>query len=349
MDTEIYKKTTSMILLPTIREISDNLYSAVFDLMKLIPGKYILDSAENEGILKPNGKVVESSSGTFGLALALLCSERGYDLTLVSDPVMNESLKSRIEELGAKVIIVDKPEKFGGIQQARLNKLYEIIKKNPNALWPKQYENEKNPKSYKSLADFLLKTVKDFDYLVTAVGSGGSSCGTYEFLKPNIPNLKLVGVDSLNSVLFGREYKKRYLRGLGGSIVPENITHKMYDSVHWISDAEAFRSTRNLHREHQLYMGPTSGAVYMVADWLSKKYTDKKIVGIFADKGYRYHDTAYSDEWIKQLNLDIKSIPKDPKKVSCPQEAGPSWSYMDWNHRSYEEVTGVCPPRSKKC
>lgn len=348
MKNKIFFKATDTILLPPIMKISDNIFSAVFELMKLLPAKYILDLAEKEGLLKPGGKVIESSSGTFGLALAMLCSERNYDLTLISDPIMNTSLKNRIEDLGAKVEIVKKPEKKGGIQQARLNTLYKYLKDSPEAFWPKQYENENNPKAYEALSKLLIETLGKFDFLVAAVGSGGSSGGTYEFLKTGIPNLKLVGVDSINSVLFGRPAKKRHLRGLGGSIVPENINHRLYSSIHWVTDEEAFKSTRLLHRDHQLYMGPTSGAVYMVAKWLSKKFEKSKIVCIFADKGHRYSDTVYSDNWLLNHNLMIENIPESPKKVNCPSDAGPNWSFMDWNHRTYEDVMGKCPPRSKK-
>ena len=340
MCAKIVSKTTESMLLPTIRHLTSNLYAAVFELMKLMPAKYIFDRAEEDGVLSKGGMVIESSSGTFGLALALLCSERKYKLKLISDPVIDEPLRYRLQDLGAELMIVDKPAKKGGIQQARLNKLYEHLKQNPDAFWPKQYDNIYNPKGYEPLADHLKDTVGDIDYLVAAVGSGGSSGGTYKYLKPSMPNLRLVGVDSVNSVIFGRPDAKRLLRGLGGSIIPKNVDHKLYNEVHWVTDSEAFRATRIIHSTHQLYMGPTSGAVYMVGRWLSKKHKDAKVVCIFADTGHRYESTVYCDEWLQKNGIYLSKIPQEPKEVKSPNDAGPGWSYIKWNNRRYDEVIG---------
>lgn len=339
MQRNVISRTTDAIILPTIRCLSPpNLYAAVFELMKLMPAKYIFDRAEEEGILKKGSKVIESSSGTFGLALAMLCAERGYELTLISDPVIDEPLRRRLEDLNAKIVIVDKPAKRGGIQQARLNKLYEFKKKYPTSFWPQQYDNTDNPGGYAPLAKLLSETIGRIDYLVASVGSGGSSGGTYTYLKQVMPKLQLVAVDSLYSVIFGRPDGKRYLRGLGGSLMPKNVNHSLYSQVHWVTDAEGFLATRQLHQHHQLYMGPTSGAVFMVARWLAKKERKAKVVGIFADMGHRYELTVYSDPWLAENNLNISCLPLQPKLVHHPKDAGPTWTYIYWKNKTYVEM-----------
>ncbi|MFC2061377.1 cysteine synthase family protein [Elusimicrobiota bacterium] len=340
MCSKIESKTTETIVLPVIRQLSDNLYSAVFELMKLMPAKYIFDVAEKEGILKKGGRVIESSSGTFGLALAMLCSERGYDLTLISDPVIDEPLRYRLEDLGAKIVIVTERSEKGGYQVSRLNKVYELMEKDPSVFWPRQYDNINNPGGYGPLAELLSGTVGKIDYLVGSVGSGGSTCGTARFLKAVSPDIRLVGIDSINSVIFGRPDKKRHLRGLGGSIIPGNVDHKAYDEVHWVNGAEGFAATRMLHRAHQLYMGPTSGASYMVAKWIAQQNKDAKVACVFADTGYRYELTVYSDKWLKENNLYQEELPEGPENVNSPAEAGPGWSRLEWNNRTYEEVMG---------
>ncbi len=335
---EIITKTTEAILLPPIQHLSSNLYAAVFELMKLLPAKHIFDQAEKEGVLSKGAKVIESSSGVFGLALAILCAERKYKLTLVSDPVIDKPLKYRLQDLGADVIIVERREEKGGYQQSRLNKVYEYLEQNPDAFWPRQYDNKHNPDGYAPLAELLAKTLGKIDFLVASVGSGGSSVGTSKYLRAVFPDLRTIAVDSINSVIFGRPDRKRYLRGLGNSLMPKNADHQIYDEVHWVTAAEAFLATRLLHRRHQLYMGPTSGAVYMVADWLAKKYRDAKIVGIFADTGHRYELTVYSDDWLAENGLYLETLPSEPKEVISPSDAGPEWSRIAWNRRDYVDV-----------
>src|SRR5689334_5960040 len=89
--------------LPSIVTLGPNLFAASFPLMKLLPARFIMDRARDEGTLKPGAVVIETSSGTFGLGLAMVCNQRGHKCILVSDPAIDPPLRRRLEELGATV------------------------------------------------------------------------------------------------------------------------------------------------------------------------------------------------------------------------------------------------------
>jgi len=327
-------------MLPRVIRLSGNLYGAAFVLMKLLPASFILDRARYAKLVRPGSVVIETTSGTFGLALAMICNLRGYRLILVSDPAIDSPLQRRLEDLSARVEIVRSPSPEGGFQRARLERMSELQAEYPDHFWPAQYDNPHNPGAYAMLTALLTETIGQIDCVVGPVGSGGSMCGTTDYLRLLLPKLKAVGVDTHGSVLFGQPDGKRLLRGLGNSLMPKNVKHSSFDEIHWVSAAEGFAATRVLHREHSLFMGPTSGAAYLVSKWWAEKNPDATVVVLLPDEGYRYQDTVYDDEWLHDNNLLLESLPTEPRPVEHPLSAGPEWSCINWNRREYEQVVG---------
>lgn len=328
------------VLLPKLLRLEKNLYGASFFLMKLLPARFILNRAQAEGALQAGTVVIETTSGTFGLALAIICRLNGYRLILVSDPAIDLPFQRRLEELGARVEIVRDPAPVGGFQAARLQRLAALRAEHPGSFCPSQYDNIHNPHSYSLLAELLAESIGQIDCLVGAVGSGGSMCGTSRYLRLLFPHMKAVGVDTHGSVLFGQPDHKRLLRGLGNSLMPSNVDHSTFDEVHWVSAAEGFAATRALHRQYALYMGATSGAAYLVARWRAAQNPDTTSVVLFPDEGYRYENTVYNDDWLRANDVWIESLPETPTLVSHPLEAVDTWSRIEWNRRTYEQVLG---------
>ncbi|MCO4879409.1 pyridoxal-phosphate dependent enzyme [Paraburkholderia caribensis] len=326
---------------PRIVRLSDDLYGASFFLMKLLPARFILEQAVSQGLLKPGATICESSSGTFGLALAMLAVQYDYNLILISDWAIDRHLKSRLVELGAHVEIVNDPAPQGGLQQARLNRLAQYLREIPGSFWPSQYSNTGNPLAYGKFAELLIKKLGKIDCLVGPVGSGGSMSGTTKFLRALFPELHAIGVDMPNSVLFGQPSGDLGdLSGLGGEIVPSNVAHQQFDEVHWLTPAEVFHGTRQLHREHGLFMGPTSGAAYRVADWWSRKNRGKNVVAIFPDEGHRYVGTIYNYEvdWLSSLSVSSAQVRDEPVAVNAPTEVLSGWSCYAWGRRTLDDV-----------
>ena len=330
---------TRALELPRIVHLGPNLYGAAFNLMNLLPARHILDRARDDGLLEPGTVVIESTSGTFGLALAMECRLRGRPLVLVSDPAVDPALRRRMRDLGAAVDIVAEPAPVGGYQAARLDRLAELRCRHPRHFLPAQYSNPDNPAAYGLLADELAATLGWVDILVGPVGSGGSMCGTVAGLRDLLgPQVGAVAVDTPGSVLFGQHDAPRLIRGLGNSLMPPNLDHSAFDEVHWVSDREGFAATRALHRRHALYMGPTSGAAWMVAQWKARLEPEARVVVLLPDEGYRYQDTVYDDAWLRRQGLRLRRLPSRPVEIDKPADGGPEWSCLRWNRRALAAV-----------
>jgi cysteine synthase len=275
-----YPTVIEAMELPALIRISHNFFVAAFRLMKLLPAHFILDRALGAGYIHPGSTIIETSSGTFGLALAMICALRGYQLILVSDPVVDASLQQRMEDLGAQIEIVSGTFPPGGIQQARLDRMHALRKRYPDHFWPSQYDNPHHPGAYAPVAELLAASLGRIDCLVGTVGSGGSVCGTSNYLRMLFPQLTTVGVDTHGSVLFGLADRPRLLRGLGNSLMLKNVHHTVFDEIHWVNAAEAFLATRILYRTHALYMGGTSGAAFLVGRWWARQHPDATVVAL---------------------------------------------------------------------
>jgi cysteine synthase len=338
------KETESAVLncyQPRLVPLSHNLHAAVFPFMKIFPAEFCIRRAMQEGWISSQSLIVESSSGNMAMGLAIVCNLRGYRLTLVSDYACDAALRRRLQDLGARVEIVPKPAARGGFQTARLDRLEEIRRESSDSWWVNQYDNPCNPGAYSSFAAQLIEALGRVDILVGTVGSGGSMCGTISYLRRLFPDAMAVGVDTFGSVLFGQPDGPRHLRGLGNSLLPANLDHSLFDEVHWVTAAEAYKATRVLHQTSCLFCGGTSGAAWLVASYCAHNNPTAKVVCIFPDDGNRYADTIYEDNYLASQNLWLPELPKAPRCVSHPHEAGPTWSFMRWERRTIEQVLVV--------
>ena len=332
---------------PELVRLGENLAAARFELMKIVPARYILEDALRTGKLGKGGTVVESSSGTFALGLALCCVHLGLHLHLVTGP-MEASLHWRLEHLGATVELVpDAGGGLGGIQQARLNRLEELIKDNPDLFWPRQYTNPLHPASYASLARSFARSLGRVDVLVASVGTGGSICGIGRELRVSNPALEVVAVDHNLSVLFGPTTgrvrplcEECYvpLLGMGSDIVIPNL--------HWVPVAKMIRAAHELHRTHGLLVGPTAGAAYAVAEWLARTRPEASVLVVFPDGALRYLKTVFDREWLDARSRELSVDWTEPQAVASPTAVGGDWERYRWRRRSYAEVLGH-PPVSR--
>jgi cysteine synthase len=328
------------LALPRVVRLRPNLIGLAFPLMKLLPARYAIRKALESGELQPGGMIAETTSGTFGLALAMVARQHGHPLTLVSDPAIDAPLQRRLEDLGATVHIVREAGPTGGFQQARLRVLEQVLADNPGSWCPRQYTNPNNPESYAPCAELLAHAAGGVDCLIGSVGSGGSVCGTSSYLRLLFPELQVIGVDTHRSVIFGQSDagSGRLLRGLGNSLMPANVDHTAFDWVHWVGAAEAFRATRELHRRHAIFAGPTSGAAFLVADWWARENPDALGAVIFPDEGYRYQDTVYDDAWLEANGARLDVLPGQPVEWEHPHDGDAPWAFHRWGRREYADV-----------
>ncbi len=335
-----FEEATETYQVPRLIRLAPNLYGACFTLMKMIPARFILRRAEAQGLLAPDTVIVETTSGTFGLALAMQGVHMNRRVVLVSDPVIDERLYRRLTDLGAVVDRVPAAAGAipGGYQAARLQRLAEVRTEHESTFCPEQYSNPDNPRSYATVAELFLECLGQIDCVVGPVGSGGSMCGTVGNLRTVLPECRAIGVDTHGSVLFGHPDGHRELRGLGMSLMPANLDHRVFDQVHWCSASAAYAATRQLHRRHALFMGPSGGAAYLAARWWAAANPNALTVVMLPDEGYRYQDTVYDDDWLRGAGHLDQPLPAEPVRVSDPTRPSGSWTCFDWGRRGYAEV-----------
>jgi cysteine synthase A len=342
-----FAEATEAYQLPRLIRLAPNLYAACFTLMKMIPARHILRKAHAEGKLEPGTIIAETTSGTFGLALAMHGVHVDRKVILVSDPVIDQRLYRRLIDLGAMVdrVPATAATGAGGYQAARLERLAQIRAEHPGTFWPDQYANPDNPRSYAIVAELLLESLGQVDCLVGPVGSGGSMCGTATALRSVVPECRAIGVDTHGSVLFGHPDGHRELRGLGMSLMPDNLTHRVFDDVHWTNASSAYLATRQLHQRHAIFQGPTSGAAYLVARWWARANPSATTVVMMPDEGYRYQDTVYDDDWLLANGHLATDLPTEPTEVAEPTQPGGAWTCFAWDRRSLAEVSAGTPAR----
>ena len=322
-----------------------NLAALDFRLMKVFPAYNIIMAGRRSGEIGTETTVVETSSGTMALGLAVVCKCCGLKLRIFGDPAIEPPLKRTMEALGADVVIVEANASDGNVQQLRKQALLKFIE-STSTYWAHQYDNLNNRLAYSRPAAEAIRQFGRIDILVAAVGSGGSSCGLAGYIRQIIPELTLVGVDTFNSVLFGQIPGQRDFRGLGNSILPGNLDHAAYDWVHWLSANEGFHAANRLLSETTLKRGPTSGAAYRVAKWYAEQFPEKRVLAVFPDEGSRYENTVFDPLWLTLNGYRKEHLSEMPTVVEHPLQAKGSWAMMNWRRRTIAAVTcaGHQPP-----
>ncbi|MEU4728986.1 PLP-dependent cysteine synthase family protein [Streptomyces sp. NPDC023588] len=262
------------------------------------PGLHMVGRARARGDLKPGARIIESTSGTLGLGLALAGMVYGHPVTLVTDPGLERSMTRLLTAYGAQVNVVSEPHPTGGWQQARRDRVVRLMEQHPDSWCPDQYNNPDNTSAYTPLALELATELGHIDVLVCSVGTGGHSAGISRVLRQLYPELTLVGVDTVGSTIFGQPARPRLMRGLGSSIYPRNVAYENFDEVHWVAPAEAVWTCRQLASSHYATGGWSVGAVALVAGWAARALPgDTRIAAVFPDGPQRYLGTVYDDDY----------------------------------------------------
>ncbi|MFC9968973.1 PLP-dependent cysteine synthase family protein [Nocardia ignorata] len=287
--------------------------------MKDRPALHMVRRARERADLRPGARIVESTSGTLGLGLALAGMVYQHPVTVVTDPGLEPIVAKMLAAYGAKVELVAEAHPSGGWQQARRERVAHLLAEDPDAWCPDQYSNPDNVDGYESLALELIEQLGTVDVLVCAVGTGGHSAGVSRVLRRFNPAMKLVGVDTVASTIFGQPAGPRLMRGLGSSIFPANVDYRAFDEVHWVAPGEAVWAARTLASTHHATGGWSVGAVALVAGWLARTNDpDINIAAVFPDGPLRYFDTIYNDTYCAEHGLLDASAPLEPETIAHP-------------------------------
>ncbi|MBY8856809.1 PLP-dependent cysteine synthase family protein [Nocardia sp. CA2R105] len=296
--------------------------------MKDRPALHMVRCAEQRGQLAPGARIVESTSGTLGLGLALAGMISHHPVTVVTDPGLEPIVARMLAVYGTRVEVVGEPHPTGGWQQARRERVTELLGSEPGAWCPDQYSNPDNVDGYESLALELIAQLGRVDVLVCAVGTGGHSAGVARVLRRFNPDMTLIGVDTISSTIFGQPGGQRLMRGLGSSIHPANVDYAAFDEIHWVAPAEAVWACRTLAATHHATGGWSVGAVALVAGWAAGVHDpDTRIAAVFPDGPHRYFDTIYNDTYCTEHELLDADPPTEPDTIAHPaQRIVRSWT-----------------------
>ena len=333
-------------------------------------GSYILDQALKKGLVKPGGTIIEGTSGNTGVGIAMWAALNKMKCIFVLADKQSKEKIDNLRAFGAKVVVCptnvepEDPRSYYSVSK----RLSETI---PNSYYVNQYENLWNRETHFHTTgpEIYKQTGGEFDIFMAGVGTGGTISGTAAFLKTVMPEVKVVGVDCVGSIV--AQYAKTgdksgahsyVLEGLGEDFIPGNYNFDVIDDWVVVDDKESFIMTRKLLSKQAIYSGGSSGAAIAGAIRYAKNLKEpKKILVILPDSGNRYSSKIFNDDWMSdngykestfnvQIKDAIEEIGKNQNQIfSLPDTASLGDAIKLMNEKgisqvpimSGEEVKGV--------
>ncbi|MEM6590804.1 MAG: cysteine synthase A [Cyanobacteria bacterium P01_H01_bin.119] len=272
---------------------------------------YIIQDAEEKGLLKPGGTVVEGTAGNTGIGLAHICNAKGYRCLIIIPETQSQEKIDLLRTLGAEVRTVPavpykNPENYVKVSGR-------LAAEMDNAIWANQFDNVANRQAHYETTgpEIWAQTNGKVDAWVAATGTGGTYAGTAMFLKEKNPNVKCVVADPMGSGLYS--YVKTgeistegssITEGIGNSRVTANMEGAPADDALQVNDPEAIKVVYQLLHQDGLFMGGSVGINVGAAAKLAKQLgPGHTIVTVLCDSGARYQSRLFNRDW-----LEIKGL-----------------------------------------
>jgi cystathionine beta-synthase len=280
-------------------------------------GLRMIEAAEQEGRLKPGGTIVEATSGNTGVGLAIAAALKGYKCVFVMPDKMSDEKVRLLRAFGARVVVTPTavephdPRSYYSVSQR-------IVAETPNSILANQYHNPMNPEShYRTTGpEIWNQTAGQIKAFVTGMGTGGTISGTGRFLKEKNPNVKIIGVDPIGSLLYdtwrlGRVPDEPFLKtykteGIGEDFLPGATDMSVIDEIVQVSDKDSMLMTRRLVREEGIFCGGSSGSAVsgvLKSPIVQALDPDDLVVVILPDSGSRYLSKVFDDEWMREYGF----------------------------------------------
>jgi cystathionine beta-synthase len=275
----------------------------------------VLD-AEERGLLRPGGRVVESTSGNTGLGLAVIAAERGYTFTAVVDHHAAADKLRGMKALGAELIYVAEEGDEELATAAREEFAEKLAAESDNAYFTEQHNNMANGDGYRPVAHELDAALDGrIDILLGAVGTGGGLFGTGGELRKTVPDVQIVGVEPKGSIAFGPPAHDYYQSGTGtpeGATIGAMVDYDLLDEGAKVGDVEAFATARVLARRLGLLIGGSAGGVvYEALTRMSSLAPGTTMVALINDGGEKYMDTVFNDDWMNERDLMDPAVERE--------------------------------------
>lgn len=279
---------------------------------------YIINDAEERGLLTPSGVIVETTSGNTGYSIAMIAAIRGYRCILAVTDKSSPDKIDMLRALGAEVHVcpasvpADDPRSY-----------YEVAKRihreTPNSIYINQYFNPLNTEAHYQWTgrEIWEQTAGEITHLVACSGTGGTLSGIARYLKEKKPSVKIIGVDADGSLIkkyfdTGEvdkgELHPYYIEGLGKNLIPGALDTSVIDEFVKVNDTESALMARKISRTTGIFCGYTCGAAWVATQKYNQEHPFSKesvVVVVFPDHGSRYMNKIYNDQWLAE-KLNIK-------------------------------------------
>jgi N-(2-amino-2-carboxyethyl)-L-glutamate synthase len=268
------------------------------------PALRIIQKALDQGLIRPQTVIIESSSGNFGIGLAQVCLYYGLRFICVTDPKITTQNQRLLQAYGAELDMVTEPDaQTGEFLQARLNRVIELLHVYDDTFWPNQYANLENAAAHQhTMQEIVGELGGELDYLFSSASTCGTLRGCVEYVRGNsLDRIKVVAVDAVGSVIFGGQNAKRLIPGHGAGVRPALYQAGLADLLVSVDDWDCITGCRMLLAREALLVGGSSGATLMGVMRIKDQIADgATVVAIFPDRGERYLDTIFCDDWVSQ-------------------------------------------------
>lgn len=264
-------------------------------------GLRMIEAAEQAGLLKKGGTIVEPTSGNTGVGLAMVAAMKGYKTLFIMPDKMSQEKIALLKAYGADVIVTptnvarESPESYYSVADRMAREI-------PGGFQPNQYFNDNNPLSHYEMTgpEIWRQTGGRIDYFVAGVGTGGTITGVGRYLKERNPNIRIVGVDTEGSLYTGTEVKPYKVEGVGEDFIPGTVDLSLIDEWETVGDRDAFLMCRRMAREEGVLIGGSCGLALVGALRLARRVKeDRVIVVLLPDSGRSYLSKIYNDDWMR--------------------------------------------------
>ena len=258
---------------------------------------YMIQDAEEKGILKEGSVIIEPTSGNTGIGLAALAAAKGYRVILTMPETMSVERRNILKAYGAEIVLTSGSEGMKGA----IDKAEELAKEIEGSFIPGQFDNPANARAHYETTgpEIWADTDGEVDIFVAGVGTGGTITGTGRFLKEQNPDIKVVAVEPADSpVLSEGRAGAHKIQGIGANFVPSLLDTTIYDEIILVEGEDAFAVSKELTRKEGILTGISSGAALHAGLELAKRPENegKTIVVLLPDSGDRYYSTPLFTE-----------------------------------------------------
>ena len=252
----------------------------------------MIRDAEQRGVLKPGGLIVEATSGNTGIGLAFIAASRGYKLTLCMPENMSVERRNLLRGFGAEIVLT--PVADG--MEAAVATAERMAAAAAGAWIPRQFDNPANPRMHRETTaeEIWRDTNGEADVLVAGVGTGGTITGVGEALKARKPSFRTVAVEPAEcAVLSGGPARPHKIQGIGAGFKPKVLNLDVVDEILTVRGDDAIAMARRLLREEGMLVGISTGANVLACLQVARRpeHRGKTIITVAPSTGERYLST----------------------------------------------------------